>query len=59
MPVIDFGPFPGNTPELGVMVMTDGDRGAFARGGSQAWAELIVVPVRDQARAVWDVIRDR
>ena len=34
MTVIDFGPFPGNTPELGVMLVTNGDRGAGARGGA-------------------------
>ena len=32
--VFDFGPFPGNSQELGVMVFTNGDRGAGARGGS-------------------------
>ena len=59
MPVIDYGPWPGNTPELGVMVVTDGDRGFGAHGGSQAWSELIVVPDRANARAVWDVLRSR
>ncbi len=34
MQVIDFGPFPGNTPELGVMLFTNGDRGAGYRGGA-------------------------
>ena len=34
LPVYDFGPFPGNTPELGVLMFTNGDRGAGARGGA-------------------------
>ena len=32
--VYDFGPFPGNTPELGLMLITNGDRGAGNRGGA-------------------------
>ncbi len=32
--VYDFGPWPDNSPELGVMVITNGDRGAGARGGA-------------------------
>ncbi len=57
MPVINYGPWPGNTPELGVMVVTDADRGAGARGGSQQWAELIVVPDKANARYVHSVLR--
>jgi hypothetical protein len=34
MTVVDFGPFPGNSPELGVMLLTSGDRGGGARGGA-------------------------
>jgi hypothetical protein len=34
MLVIDFGPFPGNSPELGVMLLTNGDRGGGFRGGA-------------------------
>ena len=32
--VYDFGPFPGNSQELGVMLITNGDRGTGARGGA-------------------------
>ncbi len=32
--IFDFGPFPGNTPELGVMLVTNGDRGTGNRGGA-------------------------
>jgi hypothetical protein len=34
MTVVDFGPFPGNSAELGVMLLTNGDRGAGNRGGA-------------------------
>jgi subtilisin family serine protease len=39
--VIDFGPFPGNTPELGVMLFTNGDRGAGNRGGATERTEAL------------------
>jgi hypothetical protein len=42
MTVIDFGPFPGNTPELGVMLVTNGDRGAGARGGATQATEALL-----------------
>lgn len=43
--IFDFGPFPGNTPELGVMLLTNGDRGAGARGGAtQATEALLFTP---------------
>jgi hypothetical protein len=32
--VYDFGAFPGNSPELGLMLVTNGDRGAGNRGGA-------------------------
>jgi subtilisin family serine protease len=32
--VYDFGAFPGNTPERGLMLITNGDRGAGNRGGA-------------------------
>jgi minor extracellular serine protease Vpr len=32
--VYDFGPFPGNSPELGLLLFANGDRGAGARGGA-------------------------
>jgi len=40
--VFDFGPFPGNTPELGVMMFSNGDRGAGARGGATEPTETLV-----------------
>ena len=42
MTVIDFGPFPGNSPELGVMLVTNGDRGAGARGGATQATEALL-----------------
>ena len=42
MDVIDFGPFPGNTPELGVMLVTNGDRGSGARGGATQDTEALL-----------------
>ncbi|MGD2159361.1 MAG: S8 family serine peptidase, partial [Anaerolineales bacterium] len=41
MTVIDFGPFPGNTPELGVMLITNGDRGYGFRGGATQDTEAL------------------
>ena len=41
--VYDFGPFPGNTPELGVMLITNGDRGTGARGGATESTEVLVL----------------
>jgi hypothetical protein len=41
MTVLDFGPFPGNTPELGVMLVTNGDRGGGARGGATQATEMM------------------
>jgi hypothetical protein len=32
--VFDFGPLPGNTPELGLLLFNNGDRGGGARGGA-------------------------
>jgi hypothetical protein len=42
MTVYDFGPFPGNTPELGVMLLTNGDRGTGSRGGATQDTEAIL-----------------
>jgi hypothetical protein len=42
MDVIDFGPWPGNTPELGVILIGNGDRGAGARGGSTQDTEALL-----------------
>jgi hypothetical protein len=40
--VVDFGPFPGNTPEEGLMLITNGDRGAGARGGATQDTEALL-----------------
>ena len=40
--VYDFGPFPGNTPELGILMFTNGDRGAGARGGATQETEALL-----------------
>ncbi len=56
MGVTDYGPFPGNTPELGVMVVTNGDRGSGARGGADEATELIVLPTRANAKYAWSVL---
>ena len=42
MPVIDFGPWPGNSPELGLMLITNGDRGAGAFGGATQSTEALL-----------------
>ena len=39
---IDFGLFPGNTPEHGLMLVTNGDRGAGARGGATEATEALL-----------------
>ncbi len=44
--VIDYGPFPGNTPELGVMLLTNGDRGAGFRGGATQDSEVLLFTVK-------------
>jgi len=40
--VYDFGPFPGNSPELGLMLFTNGDRGAGNRGGATQATEALL-----------------
>jgi len=40
--VYDFGAFPGNTPELGLMLFTNGDRGAGNRGGATQATEALL-----------------
>jgi len=40
--IFDFGPFPGNSPELGLMLITNGDRGAGARGGATQETEALL-----------------
>jgi len=39
--ILDFGPFPGNTPEEGVMLFTNGDRGNGNRGGATEDTEAL------------------
>jgi minor extracellular serine protease Vpr len=40
--VYDFGTFPGNSPELGLMLITNGDRGAGNRGGATKDTEALL-----------------
>jgi len=40
--VYDFGLFPGNSPELGLMLITNGDRGGGARGGATKDTEALL-----------------
>jgi subtilisin family serine protease len=40
--VYDFGAWPGNTPELGLMLLTNGDRGTGLRGGATADTEALL-----------------
>ena len=44
--VVDYGLFPGNTPEIGVMIFTNGDRGAGARGGATEDTEALFIPTK-------------
>jgi minor extracellular serine protease Vpr len=40
--VYDFGAFPGNSPELGLLLFTNGDRGAGNRGGATQDTEALL-----------------
>lgn len=40
--VYDFGVWPGNTPDLGLILVTNGDRGAGARGGATQDSEALL-----------------
>jgi hypothetical protein len=40
--VYDFGTFPGNSPELGLLLITNGDRGAGNRGGATEDTEALL-----------------
>jgi subtilisin family serine protease len=40
--VYDFGLFPGNSPELGLLLFTNGDRGAGNRGGATQSTEALL-----------------
>jgi len=42
MTVVDFGLFPGNTDEEGVMLVTNGDRGSGNRGGATPDTEALL-----------------
>jgi hypothetical protein len=39
----DFGLFPGNSPELGILLFSNGDRGSGAHGGATAATETILL----------------
>lgn len=41
--VTDYGQFPGSTPDLGLLVLTNGDRGAGARGGATQATEALLL----------------
>ena len=47
MHVVDFGAFPGNADELGVLLFTNGDRGAASRGGATKKTEALLFTVPD------------
>ena len=40
--VYDFGQFPGNSPELGLMLFTNGDRGSGSHGGATPATEALL-----------------
>jgi subtilisin family serine protease len=40
--IYDFGAFAGNSPELGLMLFTNGDRGAGNRGGATLLTEILL-----------------
>jgi minor extracellular serine protease Vpr len=40
--VYDFGAFPGNSDELGLLLFTNGDRGAGNRGGATQDTEALL-----------------
>jgi minor extracellular serine protease Vpr len=40
--VYNFGPFPGNSHELGLLLLTNGDRGAGQRGGATQASEALL-----------------
>jgi hypothetical protein len=42
MTVVDFGLFPGNTPEQGLMLVTNGDRGSGFHGGATQATEALL-----------------
>ena len=48
--VFDFGPFPGNTPEQGLLLLTNGDRGAGNRGGATEESEAMIIEVKSKSK---------
>ena len=44
--ILDFGPFSGNTPEEGIMLFTNGDRGFGNRGGATEDTEALFYKVQ-------------
>jgi subtilisin family serine protease len=44
--VLDSGPFPGNTPEQGLLLLTNGDRGAGAYGGATEASEAMIIQIK-------------
>jgi hypothetical protein len=58
MTVVDLGAFPGNTPELGILLVTNGDRGEFARGGATHDTEALIITARGAGKHVKDVLED-
>ncbi len=44
--VTDFTPFPGNTDELGLMLVTNGDRGPGAHGGATQDTEALLLEAK-------------
>ncbi len=57
MTVTDFGLFPGNTPELGLLLFTNGDRGFGAYGGATADTEALVIPTKDSKKSVGKILK--
>jgi hypothetical protein len=47
--IVDYGPWPGNSPELGIMLLTNGDRGSGARGGATDWTDTVYIGVKGAA----------
>jgi hypothetical protein len=48
--IYDFGAFPGNTPECGVLLNTNGDRGTGARGGATERTEATLILAEEQKK---------
>jgi minor extracellular serine protease Vpr len=54
MTVYDFDHFPGNSQELGVMLVTNGDRGAGNRGGATQSTEALLFKTKKKSHhVVW------